>query len=613
MEMQQKYAENRNDHGAAVSAQDFSSKTMSVKGQKLTDSWWDTLGIYESVEILILDENKFTALPRNKLKECFPNLKILSAKKNQIEKLTTDALAHPSLEVADFEDNRALVALVHSRKGAARDENQEEQRHSEGSLALLNLEGSSIAAVDSEFFYTFYGITSLKIDAENLCGGCGFEFLQNLVNLRSLKVTGVCSSSCSKCRPEKNVVTFDKYYGNSIYSIVCKSTSLVELDLSGKNMSIDYFMFLNPLPNLVSLRMQGRLVRDMNLRDWPGILHTLKHLSLGVIDGPEDAELQKLYSESTFYAEKILEATNLETLSFDSETNRRIKFSLGTRKVVFPFLKHLTIRNCDLRPLTFFNKENAPMLESLEIVSSSFTEGYFYTIKKRLGSRLKMLRIGIEKMDAPQAIYDLFTFIRSHQDLETLHLDVCETITESQSFYKYFSDRPGLKELYVMGRMTTHRMKRFLYQLGYSTQLRTLLLDIEDPSVVLSYFQPVKNLVFFSLKSTHAMPGMGPPLHVDREDVAKIGEMKSLVTLDLAGCGLQEFPGEVFAELKSLKHLYLNDNNLLYLPEGFADELASKPETPMYVDISCNPINRRQVEASLINGCWLGRSGYILY
>ncbi|KAI5190652.1 hypothetical protein NECID01_1093 [Nematocida sp. AWRm77] len=615
MQVQQKYTENRSEEDRSISAEKFCSKTLSVKGQGLGDGWWESLSLYDSVEILILDENEFTSFPKNILKQIFPKLKVLSAKRNKFCKLSIEAFDHPLLEIIDLENNELLTDLYCERKTTPETEDiKEEEGHIVlSSISLLNLQGTNLEVVDKEFFHHMYMLEKLQMHGGRLCGGCGFEFLGYLGHLQSLKVTGVKTSSCSACKTDKNAPGFSLAVAYSIYNMVCKMSTLVELDLSGKSMSIDYFMFLTPLPNLSSLRMQGRLVRDMSLRDWPGILKSLRHLSLGVIDNmEEDLAMHRMYGESTFYAEKILEATNLESLSFDSVTLRRIKFSLGTRKVVFPHLRHLTIRNCDLRPLTFFNKENAPALESLEIISTSFTEGYFYTIKKRLGNRLRCLRIGIERMDAPQAIYDLFTFIRSHQNLECLHLNVCETITESQSFYKYFSDKPTLKELYVMGRMNIHRMKRFLSQLGQCTSLETLLLDIESPAAVLTYFCPLESLTFFSLKSSYAPEGK-PALPVHVADLESLGQMPHLLVLDLSGCGLETFPAGILQKLSSLEQIYLNNNNISHISDEVIAFLHARTEHPLYVDISCNPLNKKQIEKSLINGTWLGKSGMILY
>lgn len=615
MQVQQKYTENRNTEDATVSEKKFCSKTLSVKGQGLGDAWWTSLGLYDSVEILILDENEFASFPKNILKETFPQLRVLSARKNQFSAISIDALEHPLLEVIDLEGNAHLRALLGDEESPPESEDGREGRvHIKlPSASLLNLQGTRVETIDRSFFQHMCMLETLQMHGGWRCGGCGFEFLGYLGELQSLKVTDVRTAACNLCKTDKSAPGFSLAVAYSIYNMVCKMTSLVELDLSGKNMSIDYFMFLTPLPNLSSLRMHGRLVRDMSLRDWPGILKGLRHLSLGVIDNTEEeGHAHRLYGESTFYAEKILEATNLESLSFDSTTLRRIKFSLGTRKVVFPHLRHLTIRNCDLRPLTFFNRENAPSLDSLEIISASFTEGYFYTIKKRLGNRLRSLRIGIEKMDAPQAIYDLFTFIRSHQSLECLHLNVCETITESQSFYKYFSDKPALTELYVMGRMNTHRMKRFLHQLGQCTTLEALLLDIENPAVVLSYFCPLESLTFLSLKGSHAPAGK-PALPIHLGDLERLALMPRLCVLDLSGCGLEAFPAVVLQKLTALEHLYLNNNSISHLSDEAVLALRAREGRPLQVDLSSNPLNQKQIEETLINGSWLGLSGMILY
>ncbi|KAI5181964.1 hypothetical protein NEOKW01_2112 [Nematocida sp. AWRm80] len=620
MQVQQTYKENINDANTTEPSKGFFSKTMSRKSCGLTDEWWTMLDIKESVEILIIDDNKLTILPAETLRRCFPNLKILSMKNNQLKKVSIEALAHPLLEVLDLEGNASLNKLVmeecdqreESKEDEGRAANNIEEHDALPRLGVMNLLGTQVSYIHVSFFKSIPHLNRLWMNATNLCGGCGFEFLGHFLLLEHLKITGVSTSSCDKCKSEKAMAGFSTAVKNSIYNMVCKMITLTELDLSGKDMNIDYFVFHLPLANLATLRMQGRLVRDMSLRDWAGILKTLKHLSLGVIDDLEDLNAQKISNDSTFYAERILEATNLESLSFDCETSRRIKFSLGTKKIIFPFLKHLTIKNCDLRPLTFFNRENAPLLDSLEIISASFTEGYFYTIKKRLGNRLRSLRIGIEKMDAPQAIYDLFTFIRSHKDLEILHLTVCDTITESQSFYKYFSDRPNLKELYVIGKMNTHRMKRFLYQLGHCSTLNTLLLDIEAPSVVLSYFTPIKNLAMLSLKSTFTS-SIDQTLPISKADLSKIQEMKNLVVLDLSFCKLEEFPAEILMPLKHLGYLYLNNNQLPSLPSELIAYLASKKDTVMHIDVSCNNLDPDEVETLLINGTWLGQSGFILY
>lgn len=600
----------------------FLSKSLSLQRQGLTDAWWNAVTPKETVEILILDENCFTEIPRNVLKEKFPQLKLLSIKKNRIEKLSIEALSHPMLEILDLQGNTSLCSLELSANGTGiirekvynnqinnnneRIERIEKIEH----LSMLNLLETNIEYIEREFFLHLPALENLKMHIENICGGCEFGFLQSLEQLRILQMTGVRTSSCSTCKLEKSITGFSSGVKNSIYNIVCRMTQLKELDLSGKNMSIDHFVFLSPLPYLESLRMQGRLVRDMSLRDWPGILKTIKHLSLGVVDDTDETKVQKMYNESTFYAERILEATNLVSLSFDSITTRRIKFSLGTKKVIFPYLTHLTIKNCDLRPLTFFNKENAPSLNSLEITSMSFTEGYFYTIKKRLGNRLRHLRIGIEKMDAPQAIYDLFTFIRSHKSLESLHLSVCDTIMESQSFYKYFSDHPRLQELYICGKMNNYRMKRFLHQLGHITTLKVLLLDIEEPSVVMLHFCPIPELRFFSLKSTYAVNPKFP-IPISQQSLEKIGTMKSLEVLDLSGCGIEALPANLIPNLQQLTHLYLDNNRISFLPDKMISALRMEKKV-VYVDISKNFLDRETIEDTLINECWLGRSGFIL-
>ncbi|KAI5192162.1 hypothetical protein NEMIN01_1855 [Nematocida minor] len=609
---QQTYNENRNNTDNSFAAKSFHSKILSRKGRGLENEKWLESGIMESVEVLILDENQLSTVPVGALKKYFPKLKILSMKGCNLERLSIEALSHPTLEIIDVEGNKNLTHL------AVWEEDSDQERSHEGlglpSLQVLNMGATSIKNIDSSFFSYMPGLLRLHMYAEGLCGGCGFGFLSILEVLECLKITGARTSSCTICKTEKHAAGFSTAIKYSLYNMVCKMTSLIELDLSGKGMNIDYFVFHSPLPYLATLRMQGKLVRDMSLRDWPGIVKTIRHLSLGAIDDTDEPNSQKSFSESTFYAERILEATNLESLSFDCETTRRIKFSLGTKKVVFPYLRHLTIKNCDLRPLTFFNKENAPVLDSLEIISASFTEGYFYTIKKRLGNRLRSLRIGIERMDAPQAIYDLFTFIRSHKNLEILHLTVCDTITESQSFYKYFSDQPTLKELYVIGKMSLQRMKRFLYQLGRCSSLTNLLLDIEDPVLVLSHFYPIKSLQQFSLKGTyrnHAsffMPQNGPS-----EDFSKLTEMSSLQVLDLGYCGFSMFPSFVLLHLTSLKYLYLNNNNLHGISEHIISYFASIKEEPLFVDISGNPTEVEKIEQQLTNGTWLGASGFVIY
>ncbi|KAI5174828.1 hypothetical protein NEFER01_0824 [Nematocida sp. LUAm1] len=602
------YKENQIDHTTEKINEGYQGKSLSLKGQGLTNEWWKLVGYMPTVEILLLDENLFSELPESILKKKFPKLRVVSLKKNKIQRISAEALFHPLLEIADFEGNTSLTELFVSEAY----EEQEKSEEGAPSLRILNLLETSVNSIEKEFFRWIPDIKWLFMHVEHMCGGCGFDFLSILENLQHLKLTGVKTGSCSVCTPEKGSSGFSTAVQFAIYNMVCKMTSLVEIDLSGKDMNIDYFVFLTPLPHLESLRIQGRLVRDMSLRDWPGILKTIKHLSLGVIDGSEESSEVKKLGESTFYTEKILEATSLESLSFDSETSRKIKFSLGTKKVIFPYLRHLTIKNCDLRPLTFFNKENAPLLTSLEIISSSFTEGYFYTIKKRLGNRLTSLRIGIEKMDAPQAIYDLFTFIRSHSELECLHLSVCDTITESQSFYKYFSDRPTLKELCIVGKMNIHRMKRFLYQLGHCSSLSHVLLDIEEPSAVMSYFYPIFSLSFFSLKSTYAEDPKAP-IPPKRSDLEKLAAMSNLQSLDLSGCGLTQFPTLILQNLSNLSHLYLNNNRISELDEALLEILREKKDNPLYIDLSDNLIRKGYIINALIKCSWLGESGFIIF
>ncbi|KAH9386952.1 uncharacterized protein NEMAJ01_1848 [Nematocida major] len=607
---QQTCNENRNSNDDRFDVKSFRSKILSRKGRGLVDERWLEAHVVESAEVLVLDENQLSLLPPGALRKYFPRLKILSLRGCSLERLSIEAISHPTLEIIDVEGNVGLTSLSvwegSPKEGAAL----------EGlpSLQVLNLLGTSIMHIDPGFFEYTQNLRRLNMHVESVCGGCGFGFLGMLEFLECLKFTGVRTGSCSICKTEMHTAGFSTVIKYSIYNMVCKMASLIELDLSGRSMNIDYFIFHAPLPELATLRLQGKLVRDMSLRDWPGIIKTIRHLSLGVLDDSEDASGQKAYSESTFYTEKILEATNLESLSFDCETTRRIKFSLGTKKVVFPHLRHLTIKNCDLRPLTFFNKENAPALDSLEIVSVSFTEGYFYTIKKRLGNRLRSLRIGIEKMDAPQAIYDLFTFIRSHKNMEILHLAVCETITESQSFYKYFSDQPALKELYVIGQMSVQRMKRFLYQLGRCETLKSLLLDIEDPALVLTYFCPIRTLEFFSLKGTYRNhSNFHTKLGTDEEAFGKIGEMPALQVLDMGHCGLSGFPPSVLAKFSDLKYLYLNNNNMHDIPDQTVSYLASFKEKPLFVDISDNPTDVHKIEKTVCNETWLGVSGFVMY
>lgn len=607
---QQTYNENRNNISDRLSAKSFHSKILSRKGRGIEDEKWIESAVIETVEVLILDENQLASLPEGGIKKCFPKLKVLSLKRCNLQKLSIEALSHPTLQILDVEGNASLSHLGIWEK--ERKENVE--LSGLPSLQVLNILQTNVHSMDPQFFSYMPSLQRLEMHTESLCGGCGFGFLSLLNNLECLKLTGVTTASCPRCKTDKHTAGFSTAIKYSLYNMVCKMTSLFELDLSGKGMNIDYFVFHLPLPYLTSLRMQGKLVRDMSLRDWPGIIKTIKHLSLGVIDDIEEDTMQKVYTEATFYAEKILEATNLESLSFDCETIRRIKFSLGTRKVVFPYLRHLTIKNCDLRPLTFFNKENAPALDSLEIISNSFTEGYFYTIKKRLGNRLRSLRIGIERMDAPQAIYDLFTFIRSHKNLEILHLAVCDTITESQSFYKYFSDQPTLKELYVMGRMSVQRIKRFLYQLGRCDSLRCLLLDIEDPFLVLSYFNPIRNLEILSLKGTYRNHANFYVQHNSaEEDLSKLGEMSSLQVLDVGHCGFSTFPPSVLIQFTSLKYLYLNNNNLHDLSEEMISYFASIKKEPLFIDISNNPIDVQKIEQTICNNTWLGSSGFVIY
>lgn len=606
------YNENRNNIDNSVSPKSFHSKILSRKGRSLDDENWLESGIMESVEVLILDGCQLSSISAGALEKYFPNLKVLSLKESSLEKLSVEAFSHSKLEIIDLQGSKNLSHLAEWETDLPLDRSI--PMGGFPSLQVLNLEGTNVKRIDIEFFAYMPGLLRLHLHSEGLCGGCGFEFLGIVEVLGYLKITGVRTGSCNNCKTEKHTGGFSTAVKHSLYNMVCKMESLIELDLSGKGMNIDYFVFHTPLPYLATLRMQGKLVRDMSLRDWPGIVKTIKHLSLGAIDDIDESSGHKSFNESTFYAERILEATNLESLSFDCETSRRIKFSLGTKKVVFPYLRHLTIKNCDLRPLTFFNKENAPALDSLEIISSSFTEGYFYTIKKRLGNRLRSLRIGIERMDAPQAIYDLFTFIRSHKSLEILHLSVCDTITESQSFYKYFSDQPTIKELYIIGRMSLQRMKRFLYQLGKCTSLTTLLLDIEDPAAVLSNFYPIKSLQFFSLKGTYKnysayfMPQDSP-----QEDFTKLTEMPSLQVLDLSNCGFNMFPSFVLAHLSSLRYLYLNNNNLHGLSEHVISYLAEIKDLPLFIDISDNPTDLQKIEKHLTNGTWLGTSGFVIY
>lgn len=606
------YDENRNNIDNSVSPKSFHSKILSRKGRGLENENLFGSGVMESVEVLILDGCQLNSIPVGAIEKCFPKLRVLSLKECSLEKVSIEVFSHPTLEIIDFEGSKNLSHLAvwegMPPLGSGK------TMLGFPSLQVLNLEGTNLTGIDKEFFTYMPGLLRLHMHSEGLCGGCGFGFLGILEVLECLKITGVRTGSCNTCKPEKNSGVFSTAIKYSLYNMVCKMESIVELDLSGKGMNIDYFVFHTPLPYLASLRMQGKLVRDMSLRDWPGIVKTIRHLSLGVIDGTDDASGIKAFSESTFYAERILEATNLESLSFDCETSRRIKFSLGTKKVVFPYLRHLTIKNCDLRPLTFFNKENAPVLDSLEIISTSFTEGYFYTIKKRLGNRLRSLRIGIERMDAPQAIYDLFTFIRSHKNLEILHLSVCETITESQSFYKYFSDQPSIKELYIIGKMSLQRMKRFLYQLGKCSSLTSLLLDIEDPATVLSNFHPIKSLHFFSIKGTyrnHTAFFMAQGSL--EEDFTKLMEMPSLEVLDLSGCGFSVFPSFVLPHMNSLKYLYLNNNNVHDLSDQVLSYLATVKDRPLFIDISENPIDIQKIEMTLNNETSMEISGFVIY
>ncbi|KAI5165886.1 hypothetical protein NEIRO03_0803 [Nematocida sp. AWRm78] len=610
MHAQPAYNENTNNISNTHNTKPFQSKILSRKGRGLEDDKWIGSAVMEHVEVLILDENQITRLPAGELARCFPKLKVLSMKSCSIEKLSIEVLSHPTLEVLDLEGCKNLTRL------SVWEEESKDGLLLGGvpSLQILNLLNTNISVMDSEWFGYTPNIMWLHMHCENICGGCGFGFLGELDILRCLKLTGIVTGSCINCKTENHSAGFSTAIKYSIYNMVCNMTSLVNLDLSGKEMNIDYFIFHAPLPYLEAIRMQGKLMRDMSLRDWPGIIKTIKHLSLGIIDHVEEQSPQKALSESTFYAEKILEASNLESLSFDCETVRRIKFSLGTRKVVFPYLRHLTIKNCDLRPLTFFNKENAPALDSLEIISPSFTEGYFYTIKKRLGNRLRSLRIGIEKMDAPQAIYDLFTFVRSHKNLEILHLSACDTITESQSFYKYFSDQPSLKELYVIGKMSVQRMKRFLYQLGRCSSLTTLLLDIEEPCLVLSYFYPIRSLRFLSLKGTFKNhSNFFVHQSTPQADFAKLSEMGNLQVLDVSYCGLTKFPSSILPGFKSLQYLYLNNNHLHDLSESMVSYLSSIKEEPLFIDISSNPTDVQKIEQTICNNTWLGISGYVLY
>ncbi|OAG31176.1 hypothetical protein NEDG_01589 [Nematocida displodere] len=614
MEVQQTYKENIHKNNTLLDSSEFVSKSMSFKGRNLTDALWETLETYPSVEILVLDDNNITTLPKNILKKCFPRLRVLSMRKNKLTSLSAESLEHPTLEIADFEENTDLSELLLEEAGGtagAMGSGVPPIGTAAHTVMFLGLLKTQIATISPNFFKAFSSLNKLMIHCESICGACGYGFLNSLAKLQCLVVTGARTNSCHLCK-----VTGGAHgaMGSSLYALACTMPNLVELDLSGKNMSIEYFVFIAPMPCLRVLRMQGKVVRDMSLRDWPGILKTLKHLTLGVIDDEHDANFAKPGAESTFYAERILEATNLESLSFDSRTNKKIKFSLGTKKVVFPHLRHLTIKNCDLRPLTFFNQENAPLLDSLEIVNGHFTEGYFYTIKKRLGDRLKSLRIGIENMDASQAIYDLFTFIRSHQQLDVLHLNVCESITESQSFYKYFSDRPPIKELYVIGRMNIHRMKRFLYQIGHCSTLTSLLLDIEEPSTVMAYFYPVFNLSFFSLKGTFI--GKKDVLGAKPEspnDLKKLGGMKHLSVLDLSGCRLSVVPDNIISSLSFLSQLYINDNQLKDLPEDLVALLKTQKNVPLYIDISNNHLGMDKIDKMSIINCWLGTSGFILY
>ncbi|EHY65040.1 hypothetical protein NERG_02096 [Nematocida ausubeli] len=609
MRAQPTYNENTNNISDKHNTKPFHSKILSRKGRGLEDDKWIGSAVMENVEVLILDENQLSTLPNGVLARCFPKLKVLSMKNCSVGKLSIEALSHPVLEVLDLQGSKNLTRL-----SVWEEESKDVSLVGLPSLQILNLLDTNVSMLDPMWFNYMPNLLWLHMHCENICGGCGFGFLGVLDVLQCLKFTGITTGACLSCKTENHSAGFSTAIKFSIYNMVCNMSSLVTLDLSGRNMNIDYFIFHAPLPYLEGLRMQGKLMRDMSLRDWPGIIKTIKHLSLGVIDDSEEQSVQKTQGEATFYAEKILEASNLESLSFDCETVRRIKFSLGTRKVVFPYLRHLTIKNCDLRPLTFFNKENAPALDSLEIISCSFTEGYFYTIKKRLGNRLRSLRIGIEKMDAPQAIYDLFTFIRSHKNLEILHLSVCDTITESQSFYKYFSDQPSLKELYVIGKMSIQRMKRFLYQLGRCSSLTTLLLDIEDPCLVLSYFYPIRSLHFLSLKGTFKNhSNFFVNQSTTQDDFAKISEMGLLQVLDVSYCGLTKFPASILPHLMSLRYLYLNNNHLHDISESMLSYLASIKEEPLFIDISNNPTDVNKIEQTICNNTWLGVSGYVLY
>lgn len=613
MQVKETYKENNDEKEKRNYATAFRSKTLSLKGEGLTDEWWKTLKDYPTVEVLIIDQNNISCIPEKALQTHFPRLKILSMRRNKIKNLHVRQLAHPTLEILDLEGCAELVSLLSSEEeGAAA---IEQCAGGEGGpcapvLRVVNLTDTTLTVVEKTFFLHLPQLQKLELGMSNVCASCGFGFLASVSRLVYLKISGIRTSLCARCNStEGNAVCMNQ----GIYSMICNISGLRELDLSGPDMSIEYFVFTAPLPQLRVLKMRGRLVRDISLRDWPGILKTIQHLTLGVVESKEEDRAQQSYQgDTTFYAERILEATNLETLCFESDaSNRRIKFSLGTKKVFFPYLRCLVIKNCDLRPLTFFNRENAPSLDSLEIISKTFSEGYFYTIKKRLGNRLRHLRIGIEQMDASQAIYDLFTFIRSHKALENLHLQLCDTIAESQSFYKYFTDKPPLKELYLIGRVSPNRMKRILHQLGHYGSLRTLLLDIGDPCVVMENFSPPLLLREFLLKNTHGRPGVEcyiPPIYF--ENILRI---KTLTTLDLSHCGLVNFPDYFVPNLPQLSHLYLNGNKLGSLSSTMVSTLCEIREKEVYVDISDNLLNRDEVVKRLINNSWLGLSGFILY